>query len=70
VGISNKEPSSSPSIWPPSFGSTFTFLFLLFKKANLDDWGLSFFGGKITSNLIWRSRSSYKLLEEEKDDQP
>jgi len=31
---------------------------------------LSIFPPKITYNSIWRSWSSYKLLEEEEDDQP
>jgi hypothetical protein len=31
---------------------------------------LSIFPREITSNSIWRSTGFYKLLEEEKDDQP
>jgi hypothetical protein len=30
----------------------------------------SLFRSEITSNLIWKNTSSYKFLEEEKDDQP
>ncbi len=56
--------------WPPSFGNVFTFLLLLFKR-RIWMMGVSLFSHqKITSNSTWRSWSSYKLLEEEKDDQP
>jgi hypothetical protein len=62
---------SSSFHWPPSFGSTFTFLLLLFKRrTRMFGWGLSFSFGEITSNSIWRNINSYKFLEEEKEDQP
>jgi hypothetical protein len=49
--------------WPPSFGSTFTYLLLLFKRRTWMIGGaLFFFLGETTSNWIWRNISSYKFL--------
>jgi hypothetical protein len=54
------------SLWPPSFGSTFTFLFLLLKRRTWIIGTLYFLGHNFQFNL--ENICSRKLLEEEKND--
>ncbi len=69
--LATKQKTFSVSVsflWPLSFGSTFTFLLLLFKRRTQMIGGLSFPGHNFQFNL--ENTCSYKLLEEEKYDQP
>jgi hypothetical protein len=67
-------PNQEPSL-PPSIGHQALDLpspsFSFFLKGGLRCLGGFFFSsfGEITSNSIWRNTSSYKFLEEEKQDQ-